>query len=100
LITDIRNLDGVNFFVKVVLISQLRVTLFFVNSGNDVLACGTMNTFIASVDRLEERGRLTEADNLIQQAQVVKNAIGCGSISSVMQAETAETEGITHTPLS
>jgi hypothetical protein len=87
LIMDIRTLDGVGFFTKLVLISQLKFALFFVNNGNDVLACGTMNSFINTVDRLEDRGRLTmsEADDLIQQAQAIKDAIGCFG-SSPMQA--------------
>jgi hypothetical protein len=59
-------------------------------NGNDVLACGTMNKFIATVDRLEDKGRLTEmqADDLIQQAQAIKDAIGCFS-SNAMQANEA-----------
>jgi hypothetical protein len=99
LIMDIRTLDGVNFFVKLVLISQLRFALFFVNNGNDVSACGTMNTFIATVTSLENSGRLTEAqaDDLIQQAQAIRDAIGCFS-SNAMQAN--EAAGLTSTPQS
>ncbi len=89
LITDIRTLDGVNFFVKLVLISQLRIALIFVSdssAANDFISCGAMNAFISSVNAYEDRGRLTEAqaDDLIQQAQAIREAIGC-TFSTVQQ---------------
>jgi hypothetical protein len=94
LIMDIRTLDGVNFFVKLVLISQLRIALIFVSdssTANDFISCGAMNSFIATVNAYENRGRLTEAqaDNLIQQAEVIREAIGC-TFSSAQEAGAVE----------
>ena len=93
LIMDVRTLDGVNFLTKIVLNSHLRFALLFLNSGHDVIACGTMDSFIKSANAYENRGRLTEiqADDLVQQAQVIKEAIGCGggSASNVIQANEA-----------
>jgi hypothetical protein len=68
LIMDIRTLDGVNILTKLVLNSQPRFALFFVNNDNDVLVCGTMNSFINTANNFENRGRVTEAqaDSLIQ----------------------------------
>ena len=85
LIVDVRSLEGVNFLTKVVLSSQLRLALFYVNIGTDFLACGTMDSFIASVNAYENRGRLTEmqADDLIQQAQFIRGVIGCLSSHAV-----------------
>ena len=95
---DVRSLDGVNFLTKIVLNSQLRLALFYVNIGSDFLACGTMNSFIASVNAYENRGRLTEAqaDDLIQQAQTIRDAIGCG-VGNTLSAQEADANAILDT---
>ena len=61
--------------------------------GNDVLACGTMNSFINIVDRLEDRGRLTmaQADDLIIQTEAIKDALGCFRSSSMQAADEGAT---------
>jgi YVTN family beta-propeller protein len=91
LIMDVRTLDGVNFLTKIVLNSQLRLALFYVNIGTDFLACGTMNSFINTVNFYESRGRLTgmQADDLIQQAQAIQDAIGCG-VGNTLNAQEAD----------
>ena len=91
LIIDVRDLDGVGIVTKIVLISQLRFALAFVNDGDDVLAYGTMNTFIATVDRFENSERLTaeQADELRQQAEAIIDAIGC-TFSTAQEADTME----------
>jgi len=94
LIVDVRTLDDVNFFVKLVLISQLRIALIFVSdssTANEFISCGAMNAFIATVSAYENRGRLTEAqaDRLIQQAEVIRESIGC-IFSSAQQTDAVE----------
>ena len=61
------------------------------SAANDFISCGTMNAFIATVNAYENRGRLTEAqtNDLIQQAEVIKEAIGC-TFSSAQQTGAME----------
>lgn len=90
-IIDVRDLEGVGIVTKIVLISQLRFALVFVDDGDDVLACGAKNAFIATVDKFENSERLTaeQADELRQQAEAIGDAIGC-IFSTAQEADTME----------
>ena len=50
-----------------------------------------MNAFIATVNAYENRGRLTpaQADSLIEQAEVIRESIGC-IFSSAQEAGAVE----------
>lgn len=96
LIAEIGDVDDMSNGVKQSLISQLRVALRFVsgdNTANDFISCKELDTFAALVKNFEDKGRLPtdEADDLIQQAQMIKDAIGYFT-SSAMQANEVAAE--------
>jgi len=104
LISDIRSLNGVNFGVKISLITQLRLALIFVsdnNPSNDFISCALMTSFTTSVNTLQTRGFLTEAQatDLLQQAQAIQNAIGC-NIGALSAATSTEADGTDTSPFS
>lgn len=103
LITDIADLDGVLNGIKQSLISQLEVALRFVNddrTSNDFISCVRMDTFAALVNIFENRGFLTDelADDLIQQAQVIKDSIGCSS-SGAAAADITRSSASSHSSI-
>lgn len=92
------NLNGVNLGVKMSLTAHLRVASTFIsdnNPSNDFIACRVMKTFVASVNTFEDRGRLTE-DELLQQAQVINDAIGCSTSSSAAADITGSSRPLPH----
>jgi hypothetical protein len=97
----------VNFGVKIALITQLRLALIFTgdnNPSNDFIGCALMTSFTTSVNTMEARGLLTEAQatDLLQQAHAIQNAIGCniGSLSETpIKAEADMTRSSTNSDL-
>lgn len=96
LTVDARTLSGVNFGVKATLMTQLRLALNIVsdnNPSNDFSSCALMNAFTTSVNTFRSQGLLTaaQAADLLQQAQEIKNAIGCTASSTASATTTTTT---------
>lgn len=105
-ITDTESLEGVPNGVKQSLISQLRNALRFVSddsTSNDFISCERMDNFVALVNTFENRGFLTEAqaDDLLQQAEAIKDTIGCSNsgTSSAQDSDIAAGTAMTSTRL-
>ena len=83
LISDIENLgDDVPQGTKTSLTAPLRQVSYILtddNSDNDRSACNRLNAFINQANAAEGRGDITQeqADDLINQAEEIREAIGC-----------------------
>ncbi|MGC1132575.1 MAG: hypothetical protein WA941_07120 [Nitrososphaeraceae archaeon] len=71
--------------MKFYLIPQLRLALMFASDNNplnDFVSCARMSAFSSSVSTFQTRGLLTaaQADDLLQQAQAIKNTMGCNTV--------------------